>query len=51
MNHENLIFVKEYFRTKGHDFNRDANFTIIERIEKVINIKSMIKKRKKKTSR
>ena len=42
----NLIFIEQYSRTNGYDFNRNAKFTIIKKIEKDINIKSIIKKSK-----
>ena len=49
MDQKNLILVEEHLCTSGHDFNWDAKFTIIKKIEKDINIKSiiMIKKKEK----
>ena len=49
MDQNNLILIEQHFCKNGHDFNRDAIFTITERIEKDINIKAMIEKRKKNT--
>ena len=46
MDHSNFIFVEH-----GHDFNRYTKFTITENIEKDINIKSIIEKRKRKKKR
>ena len=48
MDHSKLIPVEQHFRSNDHDFNRDAKFTIIERIEKDINIKSVIEKQENK---
>ena len=47
MDQNNQIFVEQNFCTNGHDFNKDAKFNIIERIEKDKNMKSIIKKNKK----
>ena len=35
----NLLFVEQHSRINDDDFNKDAKFTIIERIEKDINMK------------
>ena len=45
MDLNNLILVEQHFCKKGHDLNKDEKFTIIERIEKDINMKSIIKKK------
>ena len=47
MDENNVIFVEQNFRTKDPDFNRDAKFTITERIEKIINTKSTVEKKDK----
>ena len=47
MEQNNVILVEQHFRTNGHNFNLDANFTIRERIEKDVNIKKRRKKKKK----
>ena len=39
MDLSNLISAEQHFRSNGHDFNRDAKFTIIQIIEKDMNIK------------
>ena len=36
-----LTLVEQHFRTNGHDFNRVVKFSIRERIEVDINIKSI----------
>ena len=34
MNYNKLTLMEQHFRSNSHNFNKDANFTIIERIEK-----------------
>ena len=46
MGQNNLILVEQNFRTNDHDLNRGVMFTTIEWIEKDINIKSIIEKKK-----
>ena len=47
MDQNNLMFVKQYFSSNGHIFNKDTKIAIKEKIEKYINMKSVTKKRKK----
>ena len=42
MHYNKLICVEKHFHSKGHDFNRDAKFTIIEIIEKNADIMTII---------
>ena len=44
MNYGKLILTEQHFRSNGNDFTRDARFTIMEIIEKDINIKQIIEK-------
>ena len=48
MDENNLILVKQHFRSNGHDFNKNAKLIIIERTEKYINTKSIIEKNQDK---
>ena len=41
MNQNNQICVEYLFHSNGYIFNRDEKFTIIERIQKDLNIKSI----------
>ena len=45
MDENKLLLVEKRFYTNGHNFNRDATFTTIERIGKNINLKSIIVKK------
>ena len=45
INWNNFILVEQYFCTNGHGFKREAKFTIIEKIEKDLNMKSIILKK------
>ena len=47
----NLILVEQDFYTNSHDFNTDAKFAIIKRIEKDTNMKSITLKKKEKKKR
>ena len=44
MDQNNLILDKQHFCTNGNYFNRDAKFTILERIEKDTNKKPIVEK-------
>ena len=46
MDENNMILV-EYFHSNGHDLSIYTTFIIIEIIEKDINLKSIIEKKKK----
>ena len=46
MNYSKLIPVEQHFHSNGHNVNfGDTNFIIIEKIEKDLNIKSLIEKK------
>ena len=47
MGQNNLTFVEQDFCTNSHDFNTDAKFTIIKRIEKDSNTISITEKKRR----
>ena len=47
MDQNNQTFVKQHFHKNGHDLNRDAKFAIIDIIQKDIDIKPMIEKKRR----
>ena len=42
MDHSNLTFVEQRLHLNGHDLNKNDKFSIIERIEEDIKIRSVI---------
>ena len=38
----NLVLIEQHFCSDGHDFERDAKFTSIERMKTYINVESII---------